>query len=62
MFIKQVHVGRHTRLARLDIKLEQSAAAVGFRTTDRDVERRLVFVVDRVRIYAVGRTQELARA
>ena len=67
MFIQQLHdfdvsVGRDARLARVNVELEQSAHSIDSIFADRFVKRSLAFVVDRVLIDAVQRTQHLARA
>ena len=67
MFVQQLHdfdfrVGRNARLARVNVELEQNAHRIGIIITDRYIKRSLAFVVDRVLIDAVRRTQQLARA
>ena len=67
MFIKQLHDfdfrPRHdTRLARVNVELEQSARTIDVWKTDCKVHRSVAVVVDCVLIDAVQRTQQLARA
>ena len=66
MFIQQLHdvdacVRINARLARVNVELEQSAHSIDFWKTDGEVQRSLAFIVDRVLIDAVQRTQHLAR-
>ena len=67
MFFQQLHdfdfrSRRDARLARVNVELEQSAHTIDCIIADRYVKRSLAFVVDRVLIDAVQRTQQLARA
>ena len=67
MFVKQLHdfdFRRHlnARLARVNVELEQNAHTIGSIIANRFVQRSLAFVVDRVLIDAVQRTQQLAHA
>ena len=67
MFIQQLHnfdfrPRSDARLARVNVELEQSAHTIDLWTIDDQVQRSLAFVVDRVLINAIQRTQQLARA
>ena len=67
MFIQQLHdfdwrIHVDARLACINVELEQSAHTIDSWTIDGLVQRSLAFVVDRVLIDAVQRTQQLARA
>ena len=53
---------RDARLARVNVELEQRAHRIDCIIADRFVQRSLAFVVDRVLIDAVQRTQQLAHA
>ena len=67
MFVQELHdfdwrIDVNARLARVNVELEQNAHTIGSIFADCFVQRSLAFVVDRVLIDAIRRTQQLARA
>ena len=67
MFVQQLHDfdvrrRRDARLARINGELEQRTHTIGIIFADRYIKRSLAFVVDRVLIDVIQRTQQLARA
>ena len=67
MFIQQLYdfdwrIDVDARLAHVDVELEQSTHTIDSIMANRSVKRSVAFVVDRVLIDAIQRTQQLARA